>query len=323
MTFIMLVEEEDMAICVICNKNNPVAAPVMTPPCPNCGFNSSRSDDSIKAVAAKIGQMGTAKVQSESTANAILANTGSDPLAQMRVKRLLRIMLFLHSGAEMIANLVFEATPPRRRDRIQAVDNALRGQDPGEGGGQEILGNLNYTDLSADKKRLVLHCSQGWEATKRKWATLPPDYRAHFIQDLFEHDKGYPQTLRSALNYIKPEDQSMDLALINILQSSCGMDPYTGKGTSQTDITWGERIRDGWAGSSPDGRKMMWATFMAKIANAMSINLAQANAGAAIVAQLQANRDDVVEQLGNFIAEDTALDFVNASALTSWTAIMG
>jgi hypothetical protein len=309
-----------MATCVICDKDYAVAAPVILPSCPNCGFNGNRPDDSIKLVAAKIGQIGTTRLTSEPIATNIVLRVGTDSLAQNRAKRMLRIVLALHSGAEMIANMVFETPAANRRSRILAVDNALRAQDPE---GQEILSNLNHATFSADRVRLMKHCSQGWDTVKMKWGTLTDDYKQHFIDEVFMHDKGYPQTLQSVLNYVKPDDQSMDLVLINILQGPTGTDPYSGIGSTKTDVTMGQRIRDGWSGAALDKKATMWVLLMTRIANEMGINLQQDDAINKIVAELTANRQDVVEQLSNFVPQDAARDFVDHSAKDSWEMIMG
>jgi hypothetical protein len=302
-----------MPQCVICKKDYPSAAPVLAPPCSNCGFNASTPDQSINNVANKIWQTGTQKIGAEPIAGEILMKAGTDPLAQKRVKRMLNIFLSLNSCADMVANLVDEAPSNKRLARIAAVDNALRAQDPE---GQEMLGALNHATLSADRNRLLTQCTQGWTTVKTKWSTLTDDYKVHFLKEIFEHDKGYPQSVQSAVNYVRPDQLSMSAVLLNILYRGGNTDIYSGM-SSSTSMETGARIKAGWAGADKDKRNMMWFTLMTMIGGALNTH-----DGDVIVKKLADNRKDVVEQLSSFVPPKDAEAFVDGGAKDAWDKFM-
>lgn len=302
-----------MAKCAICKRDYAVAAPIMAPSCPTCGFNSGRPE-SLDTVAAKIGQIGATKMATEPVAGDVIRQVGNDALAQGRVKRTLKVMVSLHSGADWIGNVVEEAPVPKRLTRIAALDTALRykGLDPD---GQEVFGSLNHGVLASNRQRLVDHCTQGWNVVKTKWTTLSDPEKRHFISEVFEHDKGYPQSVQSAVNYVRPVENTLEAVLLKILYSSGNTNPYTSGPSATAEL--GDRIKAGWATAKDDEKDLMWFTLLTRIGNELNTHDRDQ-----ILSKLTQNRRDVVDQLSTFVPRQAAEAFVDRRGGEAWDKFM-
>jgi hypothetical protein len=304
-----------MANCVVCGQQNPPGhAPVLVPACHNCGFNPMKSEESLGSVAKKIMQNGETKMAGEPVAISIL---GSIPITNQmgkdRAKRLIRLLVGVHGGADWCVNVMKDAPTPNRVKRIAALDNALRAQDPE---GQEILGNLNHGTLAGNPDSVGGHCKQGWDTIKTKWPTLDDAEKRLFTKDVFEHDKGLPQTVQSALNFVPPAQVSMDGVLMRVLFNNSNTNPYTSQSSQSGDL--GSKIQAGWPTANDDQKKTMWFNLMYKIGEAFNLD-----DGGTIAAKLQQHRQDVVGQLENYVPRQAAERFVDVDARAAWTFIMG
>jgi hypothetical protein len=287
---------------------------VLVPACNNCGFNQMKAEESLGSVARKIMQNGETKMAGEPVAISILGSfPNTNAMGKDRAKRLIRLLVGVHGGADWCVNVMKEAPTPSRVKRIAALDNALRAQDPE---GQEILGNLNHGTLAGNPDSVGNHCKQGWDAIKTKWPTLSDPEKRLFAKDVFEHDKGLPQTVQSALNFVPPNQVTLDGVLMRVLFNNTNTDPYTSNSSASSDL--GSKIQAGWATANDNQKKTMWFNLMYKIGEAFNLD-----DGPAIVSKLQANRQDVVNHLQNYVPQLAAERFVDVDARAAWTFIMG
>ena len=300
-----------MAVCCICKKESLGGPQVRVLPCRFCGFDPNNPDSSTKTVVAKERAVAFEKrILSDAVATQIWAFVQlTETIDQDRVKRTLGIALLMHGCADIVCNLVAETPRQKRMTRVQQIDNELKLAC----GNYDMLGSSNYNLFSQDLDRLYKQCTQGWERIKTDWKGLPQIYREHYIDKVFEHEKGYPHIAQSALNYVRPDQLLLSSALTSILQREGKESFYTSKPTKTKPN--GQRIKEEWpvARAHRDQVDLMWCQLLTLIGKEYGIRT-DLNA---ILSKIRQDRREFISQMSNYLPIAEVIDFLDGRVVCS------
>jgi hypothetical protein len=236
-------------------------------------------------------------------------------------------VLFMYSCTDIICSLVADAPEHNRVRRVTEVERALRVA----ANDYHMLGHRNLERFAADLDRLRKQCTDGWDTIKPFWRQLPFQYQRHYIWKVFEHEKGYPEIVQSAKNYVRPDSLTLESALISILMRDVKEDIFTARNDGKTKSN-GERIKVGWFMAKKDEKKIdfMWCQILCFIGQEYAIE-GQLDP---ILTKIRQDRKTFITQLSNYIPYTEVTDFldgrvmctdgkVRSVAERAWGEIMG
>ena len=331
-----------MATCTRCKKEYVTAPPLMYAPCPKCGYDPSKSKnleqipsvDFIrqKKFTGRLADVNTMDLGLDATSKEIVDLVGTkDKVTKDRVIRVLKIFRDMHTNAQAIAAILTELTPnttASEKTKITAqLDEALRKRDPD---GTDLLAAANYARFGASPSALRDYLMQGWQTVKGRWPGLNDRAKVKLIEAVFEHDKGYPQSLQSALTFVPPEDFDLAGAMMAILFDGRNTDIFTGWSINRS-ISTSQNLSTGWSLAivDSDGQKKrnndpkfnlyknMWGSILYRLAKAID----DYDPGQ-LKAQLVADRAAFVQSFSGILPAKDVDDFLDNHFDAAWDMIM-
>jgi hypothetical protein len=326
-----------MPVCPKCKRQYAAAPPVMLPKCPACGFDPSRqtaapargttppaaTGPSVKDQIDR-GLQPTASIyRTDPVAREILALAeGEAGLEQKRIKRMLELCLLMHTNAAFIAGLVRTAPLTERGQVVKDIDVQLRKRDPDS---QEILGFGYYDKYAREPETLRIHLQEAWEKVKSRWPHMGP-HKRKFVAEVFEHDKGYPQSKGSAVNWLAPSQDTLKRSLSAWLGEVRNTDIFTTFSISMP-MRNADNITKGWGMSVVDKNKVtrrnadpaqsqykaMWAEVVNVIAKALD-SFDQEKVHEAI----KADRENITGEMSACVPKPAVNDFIDRHFDAVW-----
>jgi hypothetical protein len=247
-------------------------------------------------------------------------------LAQKRIKRTLEICLLVHRNADFISGLVRGASITDRPQVVKDVDAALRTRDAD---GQEIVGFAFYDKYARDPESLRTHLREGWEKVKSRWGLMGP-HKRKFVFEVFEHDKGYPQTKGSAVNWMAPSANALKEILSAWLGDVRNTDIFTSFSISMP-MRNVDNIGKGWGLSVVDKNKVarrnsdpaqaqykaMWAEVVNVLAKALD-SFDQDKVHEAI----KADRANITAEMSACVPKPAVGDFIDTHFEAVWDHLL-
>src|SRR6185436_11523416 len=319
-----------MPVCAKCKRSYAAAPPVMLPKCPFCGFDPAKPGGPVAAAGPSLkdqidrGLKPTADIyRSDAVAKEILAIAEKESgVEKARIKRMLEIALLLHTNADFIAGLVKAAPLADRGQLVKDIDAQLRRRDPD---GQEILGFGYYDKYAREPEALRVHLREAWEKVKSRWPLMGA-HKRKFVSEVFEHDKGYPQTKGSATNWQAPGADLLKTSLAAWLVEVRNTDIFTTFSIS-TPMRNADNITKGWGMAVVDKNKAtkknsdpaqnqykaMWAEVVNVIAKTLD-TFDQEKVHDAI----KADRDNITAELSTCLPKPAVVDFIDKHFDAVW-----
>ena len=328
-----------MPVCPKCKRQYNAAPPIMLPKCPACGYDPARAaapspfgapaSPAAPSLATQLdrGLRATDVARNDPLAKEILgfADQESD-VGQKRIKRTLEIALLVHTNADFLAGLVKAAAVPDRPQVVKDLDVELRKRDPS---GQEILGFAQYDRYARDPDSLRTHLREAWDKVKTRWELMGV-HKRKYVYEVFEHDKGYPQTKASAVNWLPPSQDAMKRILAAWLGEVRNSDIFTSFSIG-TPMRTSDNISKGWNLSVVDKKKAvrknsdpaqaqykaMWAEVVNVIAKAID-TFDQDKVHAAI----KTERDAITAQMSALVPKPAVTDFIDRHFDAVWDHLL-
>lgn len=292
-----------MPVCTICKKQFG-STQVRVGPCPSCGFDPNSPEASVAKVIQR--RKRALDIRADANARAILESVGpkaDNAVAYGLVEANLKRVLFLHGSADVIRNLVADAPHAKRQQRLDVVDAAIK-----RGDAAAWLEPAKHPGWIENPDAVREYCREGWEEIVRRWRSLSPADRRHFRGLVFEHDKGYPQTMDTALSYVSPGQLGLEGALIEILTRDTETDVFDPTKRVGGRKMVGTVIRDGWPRARAEQRDYFWCWLLGKIGEKYDLVEIEP-----ILAKIRSDRQAFVTQLAQYgIPRQAVTDLLDA-----------
>ena len=126
---------------------------------------------------------------------------GLDAVTMGRINRVLRMLIVLHHNADHIAKLAEEQMPEAASAELKTelMDDLNTKLKSRYADNADVIGEANYGGYASKPGRLAGYFRLGWDAVAYRWPQLKEqDLKEDYLKKVFEHDKGYPQTVNSA-----------------------------------------------------------------------------------------------------------------------------